>query len=156
MLSKHNKFCRWIWINTFELDICPRPNDLQSTIIILISHTTVDSIISSYMFKKKGEGDPRQLMVCLNLKVIQQVKIGLAPLFSSGCSRSRLHNNDIYSPYGTPWWLSGKESACQCRRQKSWSSLDQEDLLGKEMATHSTILARDSHTGYRLQGNPAH
>ena len=35
--------------------------------------------------------------------------------------------------------LSGKESACQCRRQV-WS-LGQEDHLEKEMATHSSILA---------------
>ena len=32
---------------------------------------------------------------------------------------------------GLPWWLSGKESTCQCRRQG----------LEKKMATHSSILA---------------
>ena len=32
------------------------------------------------------------------------------------------------------WWLSGKESAYQCRR-----SLDQEDPLEEEMETHSSI-----------------
>jgi len=39
---------------------------------------------------------------------------------------------------GLPWWLSSKESACQCRRH---GSLGQEDPLEKEMATHSSILA---------------
>ena len=34
---------------------------------------------------------------------------------------------------GLPWWLSGKESACQCRNL--------EDPLGKGMTAHSNILA---------------
>ena len=39
-----------------------------------------------------------------------------------------------------PWWLSGKESACQCGRL--WvQSLVQEDPLEKEMVTHSSILS---------------
>ena len=41
---------------------------------------------------------------------------------------------------GHPWWLSGKESACQCRR-RGVQSLGQEDPLEKEMAAHSSILA---------------
>ena len=41
---------------------------------------------------------------------------------------------------GLPGWLSGKESTCQCRRH-SFRSLDQEDSLEEEMATHSGILA---------------
>ena len=38
-----------------------------------------------------------------------------------------------------PWWLSGKESSCQCRRH----GFDPcgEDPLKEEMATHSYILA---------------
>ena len=39
---------------------------------------------------------------------------------------------------GVPWWLRGKEFTCQCWRHRS---LGQEDLLEKEMATHSSILA---------------
>ena len=48
---------------------------------------------------------------------------------------------------GLPKWLSGKESACQCRRCKRCQvrSLGQEDPLEEEMATHSSILARISH-----------
>ena len=43
-----------------------------------------------------------------------------------------------------PWWLSGKESACQGR--KWWvPSLGGKDPLEKQMAYHSSILA----------GNPA-
>ena len=34
-----------------------------------------------------------------------------------------------------PWWFSGKESPCQCRRSPGW-----EDPLEKEMATHSIFL----------------
>ena len=40
---------------------------------------------------------------------------------------------------GLPRWLSGKESACQCRR---WvRSLGQEDPLGEKMPTNSSITA---------------
>ena len=42
-------------------------------------------------------------------------------------------------PNGAPWWLSGKESACQCRRQVQTGGW--EDPLEEEMATHSSILA---------------
>ena len=38
-----------------------------------------------------------------------------------------------------PWWLSGKEFACHAG--DSIPSLDQEESLEKEMATHSSILA---------------
>ena len=42
-----------------------------------------------------------------------------------------------------PWWLSGEESALQCRRYRRlrFKSLGQEDCLEKGMATHSSILA---------------
>ena len=41
-----------------------------------------------------------------------------------------------------PKWLSAKESACQCRREKTRvRSLGWEDPLEEEMATHSSILA---------------
>ena len=40
-----------------------------------------------------------------------------------------------------PRWLSDKESTCQCRRHKRprVQSLGLEDLLEKEMTTHSSI-----------------
>ena len=49
----------------------------------------------------------------------------------------------LFSSNGLPKWLSGKESASQCRRPKEmWvKSLDREDPLEEEMATHSSILA---------------
>ena len=41
-----------------------------------------------------------------------------------------------------PRWLSGKESACQCRRQETWvQSLGWEDPLEEEIATHYSIVA---------------
>ena len=41
---------------------------------------------------------------------------------------------------GFPWWLSGKESTCHCRRHEMWvRSLGQEDPLEESMATHSNI-----------------
>ena len=45
----------------------------------------------------------------------------------------------VLVPLALPWWLSGKESACQCRRRVQ--PLGQEDPLEKEMASHSHILA---------------
>ena len=43
---------------------------------------------------------------------------------------------------GPPRWLSGKESAFQCRkREMQVASLGQEDPLEEETATHSSILA---------------
>jgi len=41
---------------------------------------------------------------------------------------------------GLPWWLSGKEPACQWRRRRL-DSLGWEDPLEKGMAIHSSILA---------------
>ena len=38
-----------------------------------------------------------------------------------------------------PWWLSGKEPACQCRRHRFNPGLGRS--LKKEMAIHSNILA---------------
>ena len=45
---------------------------------------------------------------------------------------------------GLPWWFSGKESVCQCRRhmqEVQLLSLVQEDPLEKGMAIHSSIFA---------------
>ena len=43
---------------------------------------------------------------------------------------------------GFPGGSVGKESACNAREQGTWvQSLGQEDLLKKEMATHSSILS---------------
>ena len=43
---------------------------------------------------------------------------------------------------GLPWWLSSKESTCQCLDASDTGSvLGWKDPLGKEMATHSSILA---------------
>ena len=41
---------------------------------------------------------------------------------------------------GLPRWLSGKESACQ---EMQVRALGQEDLLEKEVETHSSILAQE-------------
>ena len=41
-----------------------------------------------------------------------------------------------------PWWCSGKESACKCRKHRdTGQSLSWEDPLDKEIKTHSSILA---------------
>ena len=44
---------------------------------------------------------------------------------------------------GLPWWLCDKESPCKCRRHKRrrFNSWVGEDLLKKEMATHSGVPA---------------
>ena len=43
---------------------------------------------------------------------------------------------------GLPWWFSDKKTHLQCRRCRQVWSLDWEDPLEKEMATHSSILAQ--------------
>ena len=55
---------------------------------------------------------------------------------------------------GFPKWLSSKESACQCRRcqRHKVQSLDWEDPLEEEMATHSFILAWRIHGQRSLVG----
>ena len=59
-----------------------------------------------------------------------------------GCKESdtteQLH---FTSPLPQSWWLSGKESACQCRRRGRVQSLGQEDPLEKEWATRTGIHA---------------
>jgi len=49
-----------------------------------------------------------------------------------------LHHS-IFSPalLRLPWWLSAKESACQCKRH----GFDWEDPLEQIMTPHSSILA---------------
>ena len=51
-----------------------------------------------------------------------------------------LHFPFLWKSIGLPWWLSGKESACQCRRLKV-QSLGGKDPPEEETATHSSILA---------------
>ena len=41
---------------------------------------------------------------------------------------------------GLPWWISGRESTCQCRRS-GFDPWVREDPLEEEMATHSSVLA---------------
>ena len=58
-----------------------------------------------------------------------------------------------------PRWLSGKESACHCRRCRTWGLIPGwEDPLEEEMATHSSILAwripwTEQHSGLQLTGS---
>ena len=57
---------------------------------------------------------------------------------------------------GLPWWLSGKESACQCRRHRR-CGFNQEYPLRKGMATCSSILAwripwTEEPSGYNPRG----
>ena len=51
---------------------------------------------------------------------------------------------------GFPRWFSGKESSCNEETQVR--SLDQEDPLEKEMATHCSVLAGKSHGQKSLAG----
>ena len=58
---------------------------------------------------------------------------------------------------GLPWWLSGKESACQCRRHRRCRRCGFCPWVGKiplenEIAMHSSILAWKSHGRRSLVG----
>ena len=59
----------------------------------------------------------------------------------------------IYSSRGLPWWLSGKESTCQCRRYQfePWSQKipwrrKSHSLHGHTMKTHSMKMPMDGRT----------
>ena len=57
--------------------------------------------------------------------------------------------SSLLTLFGLPWWLTGKESTCQFRRL-GLKSLDQEDPLEKETATHSSILAGGNPTAFGI------
>ena len=44
-------------------------------------------------------------------------------------------------PWGLPWWFSGKESICQCRRLGFNPWVEKIDPQKEEMAIHSSIVA---------------
>ena len=56
------------------------------------------------------------------------------------CPWDSFYNQICLNFNSLSWWLSGKESTCQCRKQKV-QSLSQQDPLEKEMATHYSIFA---------------
>ena len=61
--------------------------------------------------------------------ILQESRLGLQKVYDSW---------KVTGSGGLPWWLSGKEFTCQCRRHGLNKSLHQEDPLEKEMATHSS------------------
>ena len=61
------------------------------------------------------------------------------PSFISPSLKSKLSSPLILS-HGLPWWLSGKESACQCRRRRFDPSVDKMPWRRK-MAIYCSILA---------------
>ena len=69
--------------------------------------------------------------------------MSVAQLFlteAAGCSPlPRQVSMPFFLSYGSPLWLSGKESACNAG--DAGSILESERSLEKEMATHSSILA---------------
>ena len=67
----------------------------------------------------------------------------------------------VFQTVGFPGGSSGKEPACQCRRNESWiQSLGQEDPLEEDTATHSTIAAWripwTEESGVGVGGAPVH
>ena len=60
-------------------------------------------------------------------------------LWTSKSSSHKVLMKTNWENTGLPWWLSGKESACQCKRHgfHVWVG----KIPKKEMATHSCILA---------------
>ena len=60
------------------------------------------------------------------------------PYFPLVLSKNKIVTT-LYEYSGLPWWLRGKESACNAETRVR--SLSWEDPLEKEMATHSSTLA---------------
>ena len=62
-------------------------------------------------------------------------------IFNYILSRPEIFNERLNLSLGLSWWLSGRESPAV---QEMWvASLGWEGLLEKELATHSSILARE-------------
>ena len=74
------------------------------------------------------------------------------PLPQPPCSLR--HSNITRLKWSHSSGAGGKEPACRCRRCDTWvqSLFDREDPLEEEMATHSSILAGESHGQRSLAG----
>ena len=72
------------------------------------------------------------------LERVQRKGNPLTLLVGIQTSTATIKNSKVI-PQGLPWWFSGKESACQCRRCgfSPWSDRSP----GEEVANHSSILA---------------
>ena len=122
----------------------------------LISINTLRNqiMVSKYNFQSKGTGPLRNgWFYCLQrrmkwseVKSLSRVRLFATPWTvdnqappSMGFSRQEYWSGvPLPSPVGS---ASGKELACQCRRQETWVlSRGQEDPLEKGMTTHSSIL----------------
>ena len=52
------------------------------------------------------------------LKLLFWLSYSVKSLDMCGCASRYPNSPHFILPHGLPWWLSGKESACQCRRCK--------------------------------------
>ena len=67
-----------------------------------------------------------------------------------GCSQRQL-DREVIANAGLPWWLSGKESACQCRRGRLNSSVEKISWRRKWQST-PVFLPGKSHGQRGLEG----
>ena len=82
---------------------------------------------------------------------LESERTSVFPVTSQGCQgffqerlciRGSQSQVETLDTLGLPRWLGGKEPSCQYKWCRRWVwSLDWEDPLEKEMATHSSILA---------------
>ena len=70
-----------------------------------------------------------------NLGAIREIVLS-----RGGCVQGSVESAVTPGHLGLPRWLSGKQSACQCRRSR-FDPWVEEDPLEKEIATHSSIVA---------------
>ena len=73
-------------------------------------------------------------------------------LKSRGFSRVLSHHNSKADISGLPWWLSGKESACQCRRPEFEQTLGDGEGQGS-LACCSPWVCKESDRTEQLNSN---
>ena len=117
-----------LWVNNIFLD----PRTIFKTFL-----SSVSPFLSFLRSKRNTRNRPLLPFLKSNHSVPP-----LPCLMQSSCWCFILHRGAIgqHHPESSPGWLSGKESTCLM--QEMWvRSLDQEDPLEEEMATHSSIFA---------------
>ena len=91
------------------------------------------------MPSSKGSSQPRDLPYP-GIKPSSLMSLALAGRLHHWATREAQNSVLTHVLVGLPWWLSGKESACQYRRGGFYLWVGK-ILLEKEMATHCSFLA---------------
>ena len=149
---------------------------LSPTMIVLIIGINISSVIprapqSFYMFFPFSSAHSP---VRWGPSLVSIRELSLSTVTKPASRKARLGHHSVQSPHfyplqifaGLPWWLSGKESACQCRRhrfdpwRKKWwpapvflpeKSHEQSNLVGYCPWGHKRVGHDWAHTQIHVQ-----